>query len=154
MFKTISLPIGINKKGDIVFMADEILARSPMADIEARMGIVPVEELLAERRRLVEQVAELRARHGSFGTFDAERKSKLATIKMMLRARAARDQIKKTEMALEDEAHAHPDYVEFVAAATMERARLTKVEALIDSIDATIQRANAVARYLTAEAHL
>src|SRR3990167_8094112 len=72
-------------------MDDRIVARSRMAEVEEAIGIPPVEELLAERQQLVERVAELRARHGSFGTFDALRKSKLATIKMLIRAQAQRD---------------------------------------------------------------
>jgi len=135
-------------------MADQIVVRSRMAEVEEAIGIPPVEELLAERQQLVERVAELRARHGAFGTFDALRKSKLATLKMLLRAQAQRDQRKITEAALEDEAHAHPEYTDFVIQATRERAELTKAEGLIANIDATIQRANAIARYATAEARL
>jgi len=141
-------------------MADHIVVRSRMAEVEDAIGIPPVEELLAERQQLVERVAELRARHGSFGTFDALRKSKLATIKMLIRAQAQRDGRKAdngkplTNDQIEDEAHAHPDYTEFVIQATRERADLTKAEGLIANIDATIQRANVVARYATAEVHL
>src|SRR3990167_3783435 len=141
-------------------MDDRIVARSRMAEVEEAIGIPPVEELLAERQQLVERVAELRARHGSFGTFDALRKSKLATIKMLIRAQAQRDGRKAdngkplTNDQIEDEAHAHPDYTEFVIQATRERADLTKAEGLIANIDATIQRANVVARYATAEVHL
>ena len=141
-------------------MADHIVVRSRMAEVEEAIGIPPVEELLAERQQLVERVAELRARHGAFGTFDALRKSKLATIKMLIRAQAQRDGRKAdngkplTNDQIEDEAHAHPDYTEFVIQATRERADLTKAEGLIANIDATIQRANAIARYATAEARL
>lgn len=134
---------------------DNIVARSPMAEIEDRIGLPPIEEMLAERQQHVERVAELRARHGSFGTWDAMRKSKLATLKMVLRAQAVRDKLPKpTEGALEDESHAHPDYVDFVTAATRERAELNRLEGLIENIDATIQRANAIARYAAAEARL
>jgi len=42
-------------------MPDHVVARSRMAEIEDRIGVAPVEELLAERQELVEQVAQLRA---------------------------------------------------------------------------------------------
>ena len=135
-------------------MPDEVYARSAMAAVEERIGLRPIEELLAERLALIEQAADLRARHGSFGTFDASRKVQLATIKMTLRARGQRDGVKLTEAALEDGAHADPVYMEFVIQGTQERARLTMIEAQIEAIDATIQRGNAVTRFAASEMRL
>ncbi len=133
---------------------DRALARSPMADIEDRLGIDPIGELLAERLDLVDQVADLRAVHGSFGTFDAQRKSQLSTIKMSLRAQAVRDKVKKSEAQLEEEARADVGYIDFIAVATSNRAQLARLEARIDAIDATIRRANAVAYFCANEARL
>ena len=133
-------------------MADHIVAR--MADLEARMGLRPVEELLAERDTLVEQSATLHARHGAWGTFDAERKAKLSVIAALLRAQALRDGVKVTEASLTEAAHASDEYMMFVTQATSERASLYLLESKISNIDATITRANVVARFLAAEARL
>src|SRR5882724_9201744 len=40
-------------------------------EVEARMGLIPLEELHQERDELVSQVARLRAVYGAGGTFDA-----------------------------------------------------------------------------------
>lgn len=135
-------------------MPDQITARSPMADIETRMGITPVEELLAERMDLVRRSADLRARYGPWGTWDALRRAQLSTIRMRLRAEAARDKLRTSEAALDDAAHADPRYLELITEATRERAELARLDAMIEGIDATIRRADAIARYLTAEARL
>jgi hypothetical protein len=125
-----------------------------MADIENRLGVRPIEELLHERQEAVEQVADLRARHGPFGTWGDHRKSVLSTIKMRLRAELQRDGGKSTEGALEDAAHADPGYMGLIITATQERSRLTLLEAKVEAIDAEIQRANALVRFCASEARL
>ena len=59
-----------------------------------------------------------------------------------------------TEAAIDEAAHADSRYVAFVAQATQEKAEWAVLENRVQGINDTIQRANAVARYLTAEAHL
>jgi hypothetical protein len=135
-------------------MPDELLARSKMAEIEDRIGLRPIEELLAERRELVERHADVQAVYGAFGTWDHQRKVELSRIKMLLRAQAVKDGIKVTEGGLEDAAHAHTDYVAFVTEATVERAEWVRVESQIDAIDATIRRGQSIAHYLAAESRL
>ena len=135
-------------------MVDRITLRSPMADVEDRLGIEPIHEVMARRERLVEEAAELRALHGSFGLFDARRKTELAAIKMSLRARSQRDKMRVTEGALDDAAHADPRYVEFVTQATIDRARLSVLEHKIHALDESVHRANTITRHLSAEARL
>ena len=135
-------------------MADQVLARSPMRDTEVRLGVQPVEEALAERAVLVERVADLRARFGSFGTFDHLRKIELARLAGLVRAQAVRDKVKMTAAEVEDATHSHPDYRDFITAATARRAEWVKVESQIEAIDAAIQRSNAIIRYVTSEARL
>lgn len=125
-----------------------------MAGIETRMGLEPIHELLGRRQVFVEQMADLRARYGSFGTFDAMRKAELSKIKMQIRAQAVAGGVRKTEACLDEEAHADPRYMEFITTATRGRADLAVLESKIEQIDATIYRANVVARYLSAEASL
>lgn len=125
-----------------------------MADMEMKLSIQPLEELLAERDHLIRKVCDLRARYGPFGTFDHLRKIELSRIAGLVRIQAVRDGVKMTENAIQDAAHAHPDYVEFVTLATHQRAEWTKLEALIEGIDMTINRGQVVARFATAEARL
>lgn len=127
---------------------------TPMADVEQRMQLVPVEELLGERDVLVKKVADLRARHGAFGTYNDLRKILLATIAQTIRAAALRDSVKWTEAAIEDLAHADPRYVEFVTTATKERAEWAILENTIQGIADTINRGQAVARFLSSEVAL
>ena len=132
----------------------DVVYAEQMAGVERRMGLDPIHELLAKRQEFVEQVADLRAQYGSFGTFDPMRKSTLSTIKMQIRAEAVAGGVKKTEACLDEEAHADARYVEFITSATQGRADLAVLEAKIEHIDATIYRANVIARYLSAEAAL
>ena len=130
------------------------VSRSPMADLESKLGIEPIDRLLAERDELVEQSATLHARHGAWGTFDAERKAKLAVIAALLRAQALRDNVKVTEASLTEAAHASGEYMTFVTLATVERAELYRLESRIQNIDQTVQRANMIGRYAASEARL
>lgn len=125
-----------------------------MADVEVRIGIQPIEELLAERDALVKKVAPLRARHAAFGTYEALRKIELATIAETIRAQAVADGKKITEDAIKDRAHAHPRYVQFIADATNEKAKWAELENLIQDVADTINRGQAVARFVSAEVHL
>lgn len=125
-----------------------------MRDTEEQLGIQPIDEMLANRAKLVDQVADLRARFGSFGTFDHLRKIELSRIAGLVRAQAVRDKVKMTAAEVEDATHSHPDYRDFITAATARRAEWVKVESQIEAIDATIQRANAIVRYITSEARL
>ena len=129
-------------------MPDRLMAyASAMTEAEERLGIAPLEGLLDERRHLVNHVATLRAKYGSFGVFDHLRKIELSRINGMLRAQIAREKLpKKSETQLGVEAHAHPDYVDFITLATTERAEWAKLEAQIEEVDFIIQRGQALAR--------
>jgi hypothetical protein len=130
------------------------VTRTPMGDVEARMSVQPIEELLAERAVLVKRVADLRARYGPGGVFNDLRKVQLAQISALIRAQAVRDTRKTTESQLDEEAHADPRYVGFITAATKDRAEWAILEDQIQGIDETIARGQAVARFVSAEARL
>lgn len=133
--------------------SDRVFASS-VSEIEQRMGLPPLEGLLAERDELVKTTATLRAKHGPFGAYDAERKIEWCKIATLLRAEALEKNEKMTESALEQKAHADPRYIDFIARAVIEKAEWVVAENRILGIGDTILRANAIARYLTAEAHL
>lgn len=127
---------------------------SPMSDHEHRMGVVPLETLLAERDTLVKQVAPLRAKYGAWGTFEALRKIRLAQLAQLKRAELLRDGERLTEAAIEDAAHADERYVDFVTQATSERATWAVLENRVQGITDTIMRGQSVARFVTAETAL
>jgi hypothetical protein len=126
---------------------------SPMSDVEVQMSIQPIEELLRERDVLVGKVATLRAKFGAFGTWEALRKIELARLRGLIRAQALRDKRKISNDAIDDEAHGHPDYADFVTLGTNQRAEWVKLESLIEGIDFTINRGQSVARFVTSAAY-
>src|SRR6266576_881099 len=121
-------------------MPDTITARDVSRDIETRMGLVPLDELLSERDGLIEQVKVLRAKHGPYGTFEALRKIELASIAQAKRAGAVGAGIKVTEGAIEDASLSDERYFAFVTQATTERAQWAVLENRIQGIDDTINR--------------
>lgn len=122
-----------------------------MGDIEQRMGLPPLEGLLAERDSLVAKVAPLRARHGPGGLFDDLRSVQRATVAMKLRAQAAASGTKVTEAYLEDASKADADYVAFLTAGVLEKIQHTELENAITGINDQVRRGDAVARYLSQE---
>jgi hypothetical protein len=131
---------------------DQVL--TPVGEIEQRMGIPPLEVLLAERDDLVRQVARLRALYGPGGTFDAQRKIELSKAAAVVRAQAVLEGKKVTESYLDEAAHTSNGYVDFIIQATSERADWILLEARIEGIDFTINRGQAVAKYLANEVSL
>ena len=124
---------------------------NPMTAAEHRLGIEPIEELLAQRHTLVQKVATLRAKYGPFGTADHLRKIELARLKGLIRAQMVRDEKKKSNEQIDDEAHAHRDYILFIANMTVERDQWVRCEEAINDIDMTINRGQAIARFGAAE---
>ena len=124
---------------------------TPMGDTEARMQIVPLEELLAERDEIVSQLARLRACYGPGGTFDAQRKIVLSKAAGIVRAHATLEGKKVTESYLDEAAHVSAEYVDYIVQSTSERADWIRFEERLAGIDFTINRGQAVAKYVTAE---
>lgn len=127
---------------------------SPIEAAEIRAGVDPIDQLLDERSVLVDRVADLRARYGSFGTFDHLRKIELSRICGLIRAQATRDKRKMNNDQVDEEAHAHPDYIDFITAATKGRAEWVRLEARIDAIEMRVNRGQAVLRFVSSEPKL
>lgn len=127
---------------------------TPMGDSEARMGIVPLEDLLAERDEIVSQLARLRALYANGGTFDALRKIELSKAAAVVRAQAALEGKKVTEAYLDEMAHCADGYILFITEATSQRADWIRLEEQLAGIDFTVNRGQAVAKYVTAELSL
>jgi hypothetical protein len=124
---------------------------SPMTDVELRMQLVPLEDLLAERDDCVSQLARLRAVFGPGGTYDAQRKIELSKAQAVVRAHAALEGKKVTESFLEEAAHCADSYIAFVTEATSARADWIRLEERLTGIDFTVQRGQAVARFAAQE---
>src|SRR5881275_198209 len=125
--------------------------RTPSGEIEARMGLIPLEELLAERDEITAQLARLRAVYGPGGTFDALRKIELSKAAAVVRAQATLEGKKVTEAYLDEMAHVSDSYVAFITGSTSERADWILHEARLEGFDFTINRGQAVAKFVTAE---
>ena len=135
-------------------MPDTLVARTRRAEIESRIGVEPIDDLLARRRDLVEKHAELAAVFGAFGTFEHQRKTELALISARLRAEYTAAGVKVTEAALESGAHADPGYIAFITKATEQRAAWARIENELESIDALIRRDQSLMHFLAAESRL
>jgi hypothetical protein len=118
-------------------------------EIEARVGIAPLDALQADRRALVTQVAALKGLYGPFGGFDARRKVLLAICAS--EAREAAREVKTTEAAITDAAHAHEAYRDWITRTELERAEYIVLEDAITAITERIHRDNALIRYVTSE---
>lgn len=124
------------------------------AELEIRAGIEPLDRLLDERRGLIEKVADLRAKYGSFGTFEHLRKIELSRLKSLVRIQSMRDNRKMNNDQVDEEAHEHPDYTQFVVEATRARAEYFRLEGQIEAIDYRINRGQALARFAASEASM
>ena len=121
------------------------------AELEIRAGIEPLDRLLEERWGLIQKVADLRAVHGPWGTFEHSRKIELSRIKSLIRLQAMRDSRKLNNDQVDEEAHEHPDYTQFVVEATRRRAEYFRLEAQVEAIDYRINRGQALARFAASE---
>jgi hypothetical protein len=119
--------------------------------LESRIGIVPLDELLAERQRLVEQAAAIYARFGPFGTAEHRRKVALATAELQVRAEATE---KMTEGKVDALARTHSTYLAFLDSLESGRAEWLVTETQIQAISDSIQRGNALSRYAAQEVRL
>ena len=123
-------------------------------DVELRMGIEPIADLLAQRDALIGKVARLRARHGPFGTWDSERKVALSVAADVIRARASAAGRKITEAEIDLKSHVAESYVDFLMESLSEKATWIELENKIQDISDLIMRGNVVGRFVSQEVGL
>lgn len=126
----------------------------PFRDIENRVGIGHLDQLHERRRALIQQVAPLRALHGSFGKFDALRKQKLAAFAEIVRADYAEKGKKITEARIDQLAHAYPGYIQWLTDMLNEHAEMINLENEIRDIDDQIVRETSLIGYARSEMKL
>lgn len=81
--------------------------------LESRADIASLEGLHAERRQILPEYAALRALHGPANHWDKRRKAMLSAISVRIRMSTPPNG-KWTESAVDDAAHADPQYIRFV----------------------------------------
>lgn len=122
-----------------------------MGELEAGIGVEPLDLLLAKHGKLREQHAALWAKYGPGGVADNLRKAELSRIKEMLRAKAIESGVKMTEASLDDAAHDHADYRDFIALMLTERVKYFETDAKLRELDWRFQRGQGLLRYVTHE---
>lgn len=120
-------------------------------ELQARAGLPPIDELLAERTALVAKWANHAALYDNFGMWDAERKKRLAIA--ALQVRKAKDDLgaKYTQGMVEDEAHAWPAYRQFLDESVTGKAEWLIAKDKMDAIGQRIQRANVLGKFAASE---
>ena len=88
--------------------------------------------------------APLQARYGPGGTFEADRKTYLCTLRDAVRADAQAKNIKMTVDAIDDAAHAQTGYAEYLGHALAERTVLAEMDAQRTALDHRIALAKAL----------
>lgn len=122
-----------------------------MGELEAGIGVEPLDLLLAKHGKLREKHAALWAKYGPGGVADNLRKAELSRIKEMLRAKAVESGARMTEAALDDAAHDHDDYHAFIAITLAERAQYYETDAKLRELDWRFQRGQGLLRYVAHE---
>lgn len=115
-----------------------------MRDIEERIGIVPLDQLLQERGELVESSADLFARYGPYGTAEARLKTALAVAELQVRADFEGSKV--TEKFVEARARTHPLYLAAVDATETGRAKWAVAQDRIQGCTDAINRGQVLAR--------
>lgn len=120
-----------------------------MDEIEARMGLEPLDALQEQRATMVEELAALRA----FATsFDGKRRAVRAVILLEIRDRLKEkgEKVPGHEL-LTDEACADSRYQTWLENAEEKLARKETLEFRVLEISETIQRGQMAGRFVTAE---
>lgn len=120
-------------------------------DIESNAGVESVDELLAKRFTIVEELAPLWAEYGPGGLGESRLSAERARLVEYLRSMAAKDERKVTESGLETASRAHKDYLDKMAEITTERAKFFKLQEQMRAIDFKINRGQSLLRAYASE---
>jgi len=109
-----------------------------MTEWEEGAGVTPLDVLHAQRHTLITDSSRIAGWYGNFGSWDAHRKSMLSLCAMRVRLDFEGQKI--TEAQVDDRAHAHPEYVAFLARTDGERAAWIITQDTINGINERIKR--------------
>lgn len=98
-------------------------------DLEAKAGLLSLDELHARRRMIMRELAPLQALHGRSGVWDAHRRQLRGAIAAELRAGWRKEEWgSPTKDAVEDRACADPRYVQAIEAGQKAVVRMIQLE--------------------------
>lgn len=103
--------------------------------------------LRREEAQLAAELASYRARFAYPSHFEHERKLKLSVLKEARRAEYSRMGEKITESALDEYAHAHPEYRQFLDAGLRDRQKMEQLEANLVEVRGKIETAKGAELY-------
>ena len=102
--------------------------------------------LIQEYATVGARYRELWAKYGAGCMLDNKRKAYLSTLAAKIRVLAAEKGTKVTESFIEEAAHAHPDYAEWITEQELGRLAFQQCELDLDMVREKIRRLDAVTR--------
>ena len=132
-------------------MPDFPLGSDATGDKERLLGITPMDDALSAYLAAADEVAPLKASHGTNGTFEHDRKALLAALRIGLRRSALSDPRLRaigrlTDSAVDDLAHGHPDYAQFLGRSKAEKTRMVELDAAMTAVGMLTNRHNLLLR--------
>jgi hypothetical protein len=119
-------------------------------DRERGLGVMSIDDAMAAYLSAADELAPLRAKHGTNGTFEHDRKALLANLRVGVRRHAntpaMRTQKALTDAAIDDLAHAHPEYQKFLDLSRSEKQRMQELEAAMNALTMVTNRHNILLR--------
>ena len=131
-------------------MPDVIVAQM-FRESQARAGVPDLEDIHDKRRTIIETHGELMALHRNKSLLDARRKEMLALCALEVRNQLEKGGGKFTEKLVEDKAHAHPRYSQWLSDTIVGGAKALMYENLVQECDELVNRGQAVMRQYSSE---
>lgn len=122
--------------------------------LESRADIDSLDLLHEKRRLLLEELAPLKAMHGSFGLYDAKRKALVEAMKVRARLRLTETGAKVTDAIVDAEAHCEKTYVDWLDTQMEDKVAYIKLEAELDAINELIRNRELSLQTFNAEVRL
>ena len=131
-------------------MPDIIVAKM-FREAQARAGVPDLDDLHDKRRTIIETHGELMALHRNKSLLDARRKETLALCALEVRHKHETAGTRVTEKLVEDEAHVHPRYRQWISDTIVGGAKALMYENLVQEVEETVNRGQSVMRQYTQE---
>lgn len=127
------------------------LSPEAAGDRERELGVTPMDDALSAYLTAADEVAPLRAVHGTNGTFEHDRKALLARLRIGIRRQAVADIRQRTTGRLtnddvDDLAHAHTEYGTFLKTAHEEKQRMYELDSAMMALGMLTNRHNLLLR--------
>lgn len=116
--------------------------------------IEPLDRLHAQRRKIEKEYHPLWALYGPGGVWDSVRKALLDSTAAKIRKEALDAGRKVTDGSIDEAAHAHKEYQDFLVTSVTERQTFSKLSMDLQEIEDRIRRGDALLRLSAAEARL